>query len=333
VSAIIVPTPVLPVTQSSSAIQPVSAAITPSEPIAGVPSIFTQLGFTSVQSKYPSLIIGLEGGTGSGKTRFLTTCPPPIGVIDFDKGMKGVAETDIWGNRIVRKTLEMPDFDDRGPEDRRGTSAPAVSAAQQSVARQSYEQFKQIISSLLKSLGSGGGGTICIDNLAAIYTCAMAARFGQLARLGDVPAQMWRMMKVEFEQILTDASDYPVNLVVTQRQKEKFGEKGVKEADGWRDLIFNSDVYLVMEKKLVPKSAADPSGIINPLAPIVIEPPDVYFSARVLKVRPRYSQLREGQELQSVWLDQGTGQSMGLDFLTIAKQVVPGTTDQDWIRR
>lgn len=325
-SMIIQPTPVQPIQPQTTAVQSVSAPITPSEPIAGVPSIFTQLGFTAVESKEPTLFIVSDGPTGSGKTKFLTTCPPPIGVIDFDKGMKGVAERDVWGNIIVRKTLELPDFDDRGPEDRRGISAPAVSAVEQSVAKSTYEQFKAIMVALFKNLK---GGTVCVDNGGSIYTCAMAARFGQLARLGDVPAQMWRMMQLEFENIFNLAYDYNVNLVITHRQKNAFDKPGEKVIDGYDRISFLSQVHLRFEGKIVPR--VQPSGLIVVTGPQTIEPPEIQFSARVLKCRSRAALV--GQEFQAVWLDQDKTKSMGLDFLTIAKQVVPGTTDQDWIRR
>lgn len=325
----IVPTPAQPVAIGVPAIAIVNpaAAIKPAAPIVGMPNVFAELGFTAVAGGNRSLFISIEGATGTGKTRFLKTCPPPIGVIDFDKGMKGVTEVDQFGNPILRRTLELPDFDDKGPADKRGVSAAAVSPTQMGVARNTYEQFKYVMHKLLSELQ---GGTVCVDNCGAIYTCAMAARFGQLARVGDVPGQMWRMMKAEFEQIFTDAYDHNVNLVVTQRQKGKFDMKGEFEVDGFLAMMSAAQVHLVFDKRMVAPPVPPPMIPGQYAQPIVIQPPEVELSARVLKCRQRIG--LEGHEFKVVWLDNEKTESIGLDFVTVAKAVYPMTVDGDWIR-
>ncbi len=322
-------TPIIPVPMApgQTAMRPPTAPVTilPSAPIAGVPSIFTQLGFATVPSMRRLFISG-DGPTGSGKTRFVKTCPPPIGVVDFDKGMEGVAEQDMWGNPIVRKSLPTPDFTELGPEDRRGTSAPAVNDAERALATTTYEQFKIIMETLFKGLT---GGTVAIDNGGKIYTCAMAARFGQLARLGDVPAAVWRMMKDEFESIFTMAYDYNVNLIVMHRQKAKWGSTtGEKDIDGYSDMKFSAQIHLTFDAKMV--APPMPSGqMIMPGA--IVPRPELKFTAKVTKCRQNAAVIN--REFEAIWLDKENGVSMGLDFLTVARAVYPMSKDEDWIRR
>ena len=285
--------------------------------------LLKRLGFSQVSdqhSKRRRLIFGGEGLPATGKTRFIRTCPPPIAVLDFDKGMEDVCEyAEYDGSPIFRKSIQMADFDEKAPiVDKNGATSIAVSKTELQIAKDSYAEYKNSIELILKS---GAVRTLAIDNAGNAYSLAMAARFGQMARLGDVPGQYWRLMNTEFMEIHKMAFDYNVNLIVLHRQKRKFkGMLGELELDGYQGMPGELQVHVAFEKKVlaaIPKSATHPG-----------QEADVQLLARVLKCRQRFA--LEGQIFPVIWLDEEKTQSVGFDFLTIATSVFPNSQQSDW---
>ena len=288
-----------------------------------IPEVLRKLGFQCVSdmhSKRRRLVMGLEGMPGTGKTRFLRTCPPPIWVVDFDKGMEDVAEfADYDGSPILRRTIEMPDFDEKGMPDKTGATAPAVSKAELDVARRSWNEYRNIVETILKT---GVVRTLGIDNAGLTYALVMAARLGQIARLGDVSGAWWRLVQQEFRNLHKQAFDHDVNLVMTHRQKRKW--KGLSptdmELDGDAGMPGELQVHLALEKKVlnsIPKSSTHPG-----------QEADVQLTARVLKCRQ--AMRLEGTEFPVIWLDDAKTQSVGFDFLTVATTVFPNSAKSDW---
>jgi hypothetical protein len=277
-----------------------------------------QLGLSSAvaaPTKKRRMFISLEGGQATGKTRFITTCPGPIAVIDFDRGMEGVAEYDQQGNEIWRKSIYMPDFSEKTAPDKSGASAPKVSDTELQQAIRSFEGFKSAIDTLLKS---GLFRTVAVDNMGSAYGLCQAARFGQIARIGEVPSQMWRLAQQEFEKIFNAVYDHNVNLVVTHRQKLKFkGVGGETTVDGYDKIPFLAQVHLALNKQLVRPQGAGPNA-----------PAEIVLTAKVLKSRQRIA--LEGTEFQTIWLDEEKTMSAGFDFLTVAQAVLPNTKEEDW---
>lgn len=272
-----------------------------------------QLGYRSAvrPAGKRRLFITTEGPTATGKTEFIRTCRPPIVVLDFDRGMEGVAEYDIWGNEIAKITLELPDLDE---------FSKTASPGERQIAKESYARFKKLVEQTLKS---GAVGTLCVDTGTAAYTLAQVARFGQIAQLGEVPPAMWTSMQGEFERIFLQYEDYPVNLVVSHRQGEKFmGVKGEKELKGYKQMQHLAQVHLAFEKRWVRDDKQQivkrPNGL-----------PMFEFVRRAVKCRQRIAV--EGTEFPVVFLDDEMTESVGGDFLTIAQAVFPGTTEADWI--
>jgi hypothetical protein len=285
---------------------------------AQMPALLKQLGFSSAahqEGKLRRIFISLEGGPGTGKTRFLTTCPGPIAVIDFDRGMEGVAEYDQQGREIVRKSIYVPDFTEKTAPDRSGTSAPAVGDLELKRAVLSIEEFKSTVE---KIMVSGVVRTLCIDNAGTAYGLMQAARFGQLARIGEVPSQMWRMAQQEYEKIFNMVYDHNINLIVTHRQKLKFkGAAGETTVDGYDKIPFLAQVHIALSKQVVRPVGAGPNA-----------PADIKLTAKVLKSRQRLA--LEGTEFEVIWLDDEKRDSVGFDFLTVATAVLPNTTETDW---
>lgn len=328
-SQIIVPTPakpVVPLPVPSSAVGPGSSSvnITPSAPINGVPEIFTRLGFVPAGSTRTRLFITSEGPTGSGKTHFIRTMPGPIGVIDFDRGTEGVLDVfrnsaglpvNVYGQPILRKTIEFAEFDEGG----KSTSASELAAA-----RSNYQIFKYLVEQMTRS---SEVRTLVVDTGGAAYSLAQAARFGQLAAVGEVPPNMWTSMQMEYENLFLQAYEAGCNVLVTHRQGSKFkGLAGEKELKGYKLMPFVGQVHLVHQKK-VSRVPVDPSNPMTGMRELV------ELSIKVEKCRQRWT--LNGHEFPIVMLgeDPATGvmQSIGGTFLDVAKAVLPITTDSDWI--
>jgi hypothetical protein len=281
----------------------------------------TQLGFKPVArplGEKRRLFITLEGPPASGKTHFLRTCRPPIVVINFDRGLQGVAEYDIWGGEIAQFTLDLPDLDE---------FSKTASTLERGIALKSYSEFKRLVDATLKS---GAVGTLAIETGTAAYTLAQVARFGQIAQLGEVPAALWTSMQGEFERIFLQYEDYPVNLVMTHRQGSKFGApKGEMELKGYKQMQYLAQVHLAFDKRYRRKD----NGVVERSA-AGIEQFDLV--RKVVKCRQRLA--LEGAEFPVVFLDGDgnvsdapTAQSMGGDFLTIAQAIFPDSVESDWL--
>lgn len=288
-----------------------------------VPDLLRQFNFKPVvrpASAKRRLFIGSQGAFGTGKTRFITTMPGPIAVIDFDRGMEGVAEYDQQGNPIYRVSIEMPDFDEKTDPDKSGMSAPSASKNEIELAKNSVNQFKNIMEKLLKSREIR---SLVIDNGGAAYNLFMAARFGQIARLGEVPSQMWRLMQQEFENQFNPVYDNEVNCYITHREKLKFkGLAGEKTLDGYDRMANVVQIHLGFFKEQ-----------------IIIPPPpgsrekaafDTRMGARVIKCRQNLKLELDGTEFEVMFLDAEKRESVGLDFETVALTVFPNTTREDW---
>jgi hypothetical protein len=272
----------------------------------------TALGFKPAAANVRSkrrMFITTEGATSAGKTDFLRRCPPPVVVVDFDRGMEGVAETDIWGNEILRKTIDMPDLDMFGK-----TTSPG----ERQIATASYAEFKKLMHDVL-SLDIAR--TLAVETGGHAYSLAQIARFGQIAQLGEVPAAMWTAMQAEYEGIFLEYEKYHCNLIVSHRQGSKFmGLPGDKELKGYKQMQYLSQVHLNFEKRPV----RDDRG----------KAIDFELVRTIVKCRQRLAletPTHPQHEFPVMFLDDDKQQSVGGDFLTIAKAVFPNTTDADWI--
>lgn len=297
-------------------------SIQPSAPIAGVPSILTELGFvTGTQRR--RLFITSEGAPKVGKTHFLWTMPGPIALIDFDRGAEGVIDRvkdangvplNMYGQPIMRKTIPFAEFDEGGK---------TMSAVELSAARESYQLFKHLVSQIIRS---GAVRTLSIDTGGAAYALAQAARFGQLAQVGEVPPSMWTSMQMEFENIFLQAYDAGCNVLVTHRQGSKFkGLAGEKELKGYKNMPFVSQVHLVHQQKTnrVP---------VDPMNPQSGTREQTELSIRIGECRQRFG--LKGCELPILLLgedENGIMQSMGGRFVDVATAVFPNTKVEDWI--
>lgn len=333
--AVIAPTTIQPVAPTPVRVMPsigpsgggAPPNIAPTAPIAGVPEILTRLGFvpagSPITQRRKRLFITSEGPPGTGKTHFLRTMPGPIGLIDFDRGSEGVLDmfknaaglpVNIYGEVIMRKSFEFAEFDELGK-----TMSPGELAK----SREAYEQVKYIIERLVKS---GEIKTLAVDTGGALYALAQAARFGQIAQLGEVPAAMWTSMQQEYENIFAQAYDSGCNILVTHRQGSKFkGMAGEKELKGYKVMEFVSQVHLLHQKKHV--KVADPAGGFVGAMKEQIE-----LSIKVKKCRQRIA--LDGHEFQIMMLGEdanGVMQSIGGRFVDVATAVFPNTSEADWI--
>jgi hypothetical protein len=288
-----------------------------------IPQVLRDLKFAPVAKQRGAkrrLFLGGQGPFGSGKTRFITTMPGPTAVIDFDRGMEGVAECDQQGNPIYRMSIEMPDFDEKTDPDKSGNSAPSASDAEIQLAKRSVNQFKSTFEKLIKS---GAVRSVVVDNGGSAYNLFMAARFGQIARLGEVPAQMWRLMQQEFENVFNIVYDYDVNCYITHREKLKFmGLAGEKTLDGYDRMMNIVQVHLGFYKEQITIPAPPGTGL-KPAH-------DTRMGARIIKCRQNLALELERREFEVAWLDAEKTMSVGLDFLTVATTVFPNTTEEDW---
>lgn len=261
------------------------------------------------------LFIANEGPTATGKTDFLRRCPPPQVVIDLDRGTEGVLETDIWGNEILRKSIDLPDLDEFGL-----TASPG----ERSVALQSYTAFKKLMEDTFKAFAAIGGGTIQVDTGGAAYTLAQVARFGRIAQVGEVPPAMWTSMAGEFQRIFLQYEDYPVNLIVTHRQGSKFGGlPGDRELKGYKEMKHLAQVHLAFEKRMLINDKGAP--VRNPLTG------NQEFELLRIALKSRQRLGLEGAQFPVVFLDDAKTKSVGGDFLAVALAVFPNTTAKDWI--
>jgi len=260
------------------------------------------------------LFISMEGAPATGKTDFLKRCPPPQVCIDFDRGMEGVAEYDIWGNEIVHKFIDMPDLDIGGI---------LPTQAELQIARNSYTEFKDLMHKTFVALDSIGGGTLSIETGGAAYAIAQIARFGQLGKIGEVPIGAWDPMKAEFERIFLEYSNYAgVNLLVTHRQGSKYGGMvGEKDLKGYKEMAHLAQVHLWFQK-VYRRNAV---GVVQRNAKGGEE---FDLVRKVVKCRQRLS--LEGAEFPVVFLDDEMQESVGGDFETIAAAVFPETSREDW---
>jgi hypothetical protein len=272
--------------------------------------LIAKLGFKSVEPALRRLFITSEGDWSTGKTTFLRSCPPPIGVIDFDKGMEGVAETDIWGGPILRKSIELPDLDMAYVSfagSRNEQKSVKASDQEITVAMNGYLEFKSAVDQLLKS---GAFRTLAIDGGGAAWGMAQVARFGQVAKYGEVPGQMWRMVGEEFERIFSAAHDHGTNLVVTHRRKGRFQGPG-KKMDGYEGLQFAAHVHLIHEKSA--------SGELS-------------ISIGKCRQRDALTQPNHPQHKFDIvrFGEDPVTESIGGRFSDIALAVFPNTTEKDW---
>lgn len=276
------------------------------------------LGFTPVKSNRPDrkrrLFISMEGPTGTGKTDFLKRCPPPQVCIDFDRGMEGVAEYDIWGNEIAHKFIDMPDLD-------QGGILPTQGELQ--IARASYTEFKLLMHQTFVALDAIGGGTLSVETGGAAYAVAQIARFGQIGKIGEVPIGAWDPMKAEFEGIFLEYTNYPgVNVVVSHRQGSKYGGMvGEKDLKGYKEMQHLAQVHLAFQKVY----RRTPLGVVERNA-AGVEQFDLV--RKVIKCRQRLALM--GAEFPVVFMDDEMRESIGGDFATIATAVFPDTTLADW---
>lgn len=291
---------------------PSTVRITPSAQVAGMPSIFAQLGFVPTGAARKRLFLTSEGPTGAGKTHFIRTMPGPIALIDFDRGSEGVLERDIYGNPIMRKSLEFAEFDEGGK---------TMTLAEHEQAKQTYQTFKYLVERLVSS---GEVRTLAIDTGGAAYSLAQAARFGRIAQVGEVPPALWTAMQAEYENIFLQAYDYGCNVIVTHRQGSKFkGLSGEKELKGYKQMEFLGQVHLVHQKKVVKVPHPTLAGL---------QVDQVELSIKVKKCRQRIA--LDGYEFPIVMLgedEKGVMQSIGGRFVDVAQAVFPMTQESDWI--
>lgn len=268
-----------------------------------LPEVLRKHGFTPVTAPGKRrLFTSSEGAPSSGKTHFISTMPGPvIAILDFDRGLEGVVDRqELVGDKlIVRKTLPMPDLDQ---------SSKTMSAGEQTMAVQSYETFKKIVEEIIRS---GQVRSLAIDNGGDPYTLAQMARFGRIAAVGEVPAQMWTMMQLEFEQIFRIAYDHSTNLHITHRHGSKYrGAMGEMELKGYKRMQYVSQVHLEHIK--------DKDGNLR---------------IEVKKCRQRIA-LEDPNHPQHVhpiiFMDEDKTQSFGGTFLDIATAVFPNTKEEDW---
>jgi hypothetical protein len=298
-----------------------------------VPPILQQLGFSHVAPAVDGLrraFISSEGLTGSGKTHFIGTAPGPvIAVVDFDRGLTGVLDSveKVGDKLIMRKTFPMVDFDQDDPVNvgRGMESARLVaSEAERKMAAEVFEQFKNCMSQILRSKNPDGTrqvATLAVDNGGDPYTLCQAARFGKLARLGEVQGSAWRIVNYEFEQIFKEADEHNVNLIVTHRRKSKFQGAGELEIDGYKGIRYASQAHILHHVGL----KRNEHGI--PFKPEIVERKIIFIEKcrqRPALVEPTHPQ----HELPIVML--GEGKWFGGQFINVVQAMLPNTTREDW---
>jgi len=277
----------------------------------------TALGYSPVAKpagRRRRMFISTEGMTATGKTYFQRTMPPPQVCIDFDRGMEGVAEVDLWGNEIIHKIIEMPDLDIGGV---------LPTPAELKLARDGYIAFKELMHKTLQALDAMGGGTLSVETGGAAYSLAQIARFGQLGQIGEVPRNAWDPMKAEFSNIFLEYEQYTsVNLLVTHHQGAKYGALGEKDLKGYKDIANLAQVHLAFERRF----RRNQNGAVIRNANGAEE---FDLVRKVVKCRQRLSLI--GAEFPVVFLDDDMRESIGGDFLTVAQAVFPDTTVDDWM--
>ena len=289
-----------------------------------IPQILRELGFENVapppsEERLRRVFISSEGDHSTGKTRFIGTAPGPvIAVLDFDRGLEGVLDLDpvAAGDKVIfKKVFPAPDFDEEGSK--------SMSAGERKLAVDTYGKFKDTVEKILKAKlpnGRRAVDTLAIDNCGDPYVLAQMARFGKYAKVGEVPAEAWTSMQMEFEALFRMAYDNNTNLIVTHRQGGKYrGMLGEKELKGYKRMSYVSQVHLAHEKFIV----TDPVSGVK----------EMQLQLRVIKSRQRLAIEDPGHPqniLRAIWLDDEKTQSCGADFIDVVTAVLPNTTERDW---
>lgn len=245
------------------------------------------------------LLMGSEGLDKTGKTEFMLTCPDPIGVINLDIGLEGVAE-----RKVKEKKLKLP----TGREIWVFTkNVISIGANFVPVGQKEYrDYFKETMGAYHAFVRSPDVRTVAVDTHTDMWELGKLAEFGTIAPAVNVK-QAYNSINAIFRSMVREVYDTEKNLILTHKlkpmyKKTKVGDKIVDEWDGetYKKTGFSDDQFLI-QVNLVHK----------------------YINGQfVLEVR----NCRQNASLNGF---EFTGTEC--TFLNLAKWVYEGTLDKDWM--
>ena len=183
-------------------------------PTAPLPASLTKGIYKTVQQFLPKrrrLMIGTEGPSESGKTRFMLTCPGPVVILAVDRGVEGCLEVNNDRDDVAVIPFMVP-----------RASVTDVTKSMQDLNNTEYvNAWRDLRSKYYQALDNVDARTVCLDGDTDSWELQRLAAFGKLK---SVPSLMYADVYMARKSLISHAYDSGKVVVHSHMVRE-----------GWRD--------------------------------------------------------------------------------------------------
>ena len=161
-------------------------------------------------------VMSVEAEHKCGKTRFGLTCPRPLGLINLDDGLEGVADkhdlSSVFVSDLAKRYKAITEMSVGSIDAKRIATA----------AGEIWNQFRKDFLGGIKQLR-----TVVIDSGTEMHELIRLARFG---RLTQVMPHHYGPVNAELALLLRQIYDTDCNLIILHRLKQEYAEQS--KSDG-----------------------------------------------------------------------------------------------------
>ncbi len=212
-------------------------------------------GFERVTSELPKrrLIMSIGDLEKDGKTHFALTAPGPIGVIDADRGLEGVAEKFA----AAGKEIHMKNY--------RKMPVRTMKDNEDHIARwDAVEEDYHVL------LDDPAIRTIIWDTDTELWEMIRMARFGKLTQ---IKSHHYGPVNAEFRKLVDEAFDSNKNLILISRYKKQYVKKNTQSDDsvwnGKYDAAGFNELASIVQVNLRSRLVRDEDGASVPTITVV----------------------------------------------------------------
>ena len=156
----------------------------------------------------------VEGEENTGKSTLMLQAPGPIGVMDYDLGMEGMAEDYVAETGKDIQTLPL--------------QWQVTPGDKEKTAKDCEEVWRAAVQAMNHVLSSGKFRSLGIDTGSEMWELMRLARFGKLDR---IKAHHYAPVNAEFQGQIKAYRDYETNVIMLHQLKEEYKTKVVQGSE------------------------------------------------------------------------------------------------------
>lgn len=209
-------------------------------------------GFEQVTSELPPrrLIMRIGGLEKDGKTHFALTAPGPIGILDCDRGLEGVAEKFV----VAGKEIHMKNY----------RKMPNRTQDDHEARWDAVERDHRIL------LADRAIRSILWDTDTEMWEIIRMAYFGKLTQ---IKSHHYGEVNATFRKLIDEAFDADKNLILISRYKKQYVKKSTTSDDsvwnGKYDAAGFSELPSIVQVNLRAQLVRDEDGVCAPTITVV----------------------------------------------------------------